>query len=389
MQPLQFYVNDLKGWSYSSEGKTAMNRLLLAVVLLMLPSIAISQDDRDEPLLRMLQQIPAGAQGEISLSDIAAASRQITPLTHSVPDHTRAIVPYTSLFHGLSGFDMGSFAAFVEDGARDALGFSIFEISQIGGWGELPAAPVIIAGIAHRSGNIEAALLTRNFEIAEYNGHKVWHRGRDYETGSEPPEEEPFSIRLNSSQRFAIKNEFLLFARGWPVLHGILDAQTSLATDHDATAIVRAGYRSNDAGDLIDIVLLLGQPEAAPSATVTLPPFTRYGLLRWQNGATMTGAIVIPYAETETAVIARNRFTMRLDTLQAQSVERPFSDILPWARHNQIVEVSDRAVLILGFEYQADMSQPVNLLTFMRNPGHRLVEMLRNGDLDMLIGHAE
>lgn len=366
-----------------------MNRLLLAVALFMLPATGMTGEDRGGALLRLMEQIPAGAHGIVSLSDIAAARRQIIPFIQDTPEPTRALVPYTPLYSGQNGFDMSAFGAFATHGASAALGFSIFEITGLAAWGELPAAPVILTGVADRAGSIEAALAARGFEATDYSGHRVWHRGRDFETDREHRGEDPFSLRFNSSQRFAVKDGFVLFSRSWPVMHDMLDAGASLADDRDAAAILHAGYGVSGAGDLIEAVLLSGQPEAASSAVPGLPPFARYGLLRWQNGATMTGAIAIPYQDAAIAHTARDRFTARLDALKAQSVGRPLSDILPWPRRIEIAEVSGRAVLIFGFQSEADMSQPVNLLTFMRSPGRRLVEMLRNHDLNMLIGHSK
>ncbi|MCP4937284.1 MAG: hypothetical protein GY927_24520 [bacterium] len=367
-----------------------LRRLLVAIALLISPAPGVAQDEARRPLLSLLSQIPVGAKGIISLSDIAASKRQTAPFAETVPDkNTRLLIPHTSLYHEPNGISIGSFPTFAKDGASSALGFSIFDITQIAGWGEQPAAPMVIAGVSQHVANIEAALGAREFETTNRRGYKVWHRGRDHETYTEHRDEDPFSARLNSSQRFAVKDGFLLFSRVWTTMNKLLDSDSSLGDTVNVAAIIRAGYVFDDAGDLIDAVLLHGQPKTTLSSTPNLPPFTHYGLLLWQNGAVMTGAIVIPYSDTTTAATARDRFISRIDTLKVPSVGRLFSDILPWHRRIEIIENSGHAVLILGFQSKAETSQPINLLTFMHTPHRRLVAMFRNHDLDVLIGHSK
>ena len=363
-----------------------MKRLFLAVGLCFLSAVGIAQADSDDALMRLLSNVPGDAQGPVLLIDIAAVHRQIAPLAESIAEPTRTLVPYAVFHSGPTGFDMSSFALFAEHGARAELGFSIFEIAQMAGWGEPPATPVILAGIAENGDSLEAALQARGFETTEYNGHPVWHRGRDHEISFDNREEDPFGLRFSSSQRFSLDGDRLVFSRGWDTMHGILDADSSLAEDPDAAAILQAGYTLEGAGDLIDATLLPGQPEAPPGTTPNLPPLQRYGLLHWQDSATMTGAIVIPYADVATAETAGEILGQRLDTLEAPSVKRPLLDILPWPRRIEIVETSGLAVLIFGFESRADTSQPVNLRTFMQNPRRRLMEMVETRDLDVLVG---
>lgn len=366
-----------------------MVRVFLVAVLCVLPTLGTARADSAAPLLHLLEQIPRSATGPVSLSDIAAVKRQVGPLAAKTPSPTRELVPYSVLYNGVNKL-FGAFAQFAGQGGRAALGFSIFEISRTAAWGERNVSALIIDGVSGQAGDVEAALLRRDFKATEYKGHRVWHRGRDYRIYAGHREDDPFGAVtvLRSSQRFCFRDGFLLFSRGWPTMHGILDAEASLADEPAAGAIVRAGYRLDGIGDLIDVVLLSGQPETTSTAVPTLPEFNRYGLLLWLNGAAMTGGLAIPYPDAATAETARDRFLERLATIKAPTVGRPFTDFLPWPRHIRLVEISGLSVLIFEFQSQADVSQPANLLTFARNPRRTLLEMVRNHDMSALTGHS-
>jgi len=376
------------GEAFCAGKEAKMNRLMVVIVLVILPMVEIAKADSATPLLHLLEQIPRSAPGLVSLSDITAAKRQIAPLAASTPSPTRELVPYTALYDGVNELDLSTFGQFAEHGGRAALGFSIFGISRMAAWGRRPAMPVIIDGVAAYASRIEAALLAREFKATEYKGYQVWYRGRDHESYNGRHEDDPFSAGLNSSQRLCVNDGFLLFSRSWSTMHEILDAESSLADEPDVVAIVRAGYMLDGVGDLIDAVLLPGQPETTSTDVPTLPAFNRYGLLLWQSGAMITGGIAIPYAEAAIAETARDRFVERLATLKAPSVRRPFLDFLPWPHRIEIIEFSDLSVLIIGFQSTADISQSVNLMTFMRNPRRTLVNMVRNHDMNSLIGHS-
>ncbi len=354
------------------------------------------------PLHKLLYRIPLDAVGFVTLSDLNAARGQIAPFAAESAQFDRDLLPFT-LIYPPNGFDANSLTS-LENGALEMLGFSIFEIDQLAGWGNLPIAPVIVTGVADLAAGIEAALQARNFETTDYQGHKVWHRQDDFQMNFKHRNEEPFGGQLGTSQRFSIDGNDLLFARSWPSIHRLLDGGPSLADDPDSTAILHAGYSLPDNGSLIDAVLIFGQPIRQGDATPVietgkksnsdafdniqtgLPPFTRYGLLLWQDGASLTGAIAIPYPNAEIATSALNLFTQFLDTTNAPSVDRPFAELLPADRRFEVIDTGSRHVLIVGFRQSVEIERPPKITTFMRNPRQRLIDMLMRRELDFLIG---
>ena len=115
-----------------------------------------------------------------------------------------------------------------------------------------------------------------------------------------------------------------------------------------------------------------------------MPPMTEYGLLSWQDGTVMTGAIAIPYVRRDTAEEGLATFKRLLEIAEAPSIKRPYSEILPQDRRFEIVETAGGHVLVLAFSQEIEPNK--GILTLMRHPQRRLVDMWFHRDLDFLIG---
>ncbi len=365
------------------------------------------------PLEDLLARIPADAAGSIYLADLAAAYRQVSPLITDTPsDFHRALIPISSAYLP-AALDQQSLARF-PDGGADALGFSVFDLHQVAGWGTLPDSPLIATGVSGSRDLIAEKLAARGFEATQTHGQTVWHLLDDLEMDAALRNSDPLSAPLGRSQRIALDRGLLLFARTWPAINTLLDPGTTLATETGTASILRAGYALRGAGDLLGAVIVQEPPtrgldpglllrlgadatpeeiqaelDRMPGASLPgLPPFLRYGLLLWQDGYRTTGAVVIPYIRRDTAETARERFTALLDTAESPSVKRPFAQLLPHERRFEIVPAKDRNVLVLAFTTSADRSKPVDLSTFMDNPRRMLMQMLMRRELSLLIGAA-
>ncbi len=362
------------------------------------------------PLIRLLAQIPAESGDMVTLHDFDAARWQIASLAIGTPNLERDILPFNLLGHAPRGFELDSILTF-PDGAVDTLGFSIFDIDQMAGWGDLPAASVIVTGLDGAAAAIDAALSARDFSTTEYHSQTVWHRLDDYAIDIRR-NEEPFTGRNGASARFSLVGDDLLFARGWPEMRQLLDGGPSLADDGDAAAIIQSGYTFAGAGKFIGAVLFDSPPFRQPDSAVLpqlsiaepgqkdpakrappprielpgLPVFPRYGLLLWQDGATTTGAIVISYIRRDTAEVARDNFTALLANMKVPGIDKSFDELLPPDRRFEIIETSNRAVLVLAFTQTEEITSPLKFTTFMRTPRSRLLHMVFRRDLGLLIG---
>ncbi len=283
-------------------------------------------------LERLLRQIPANAGGMVSLADLDAARRQMQPMIATAQPDQRPLFPFTAV-SAPGGFNAQSIH-FFENGSKAELGFSVFDIRQMAGWGNPPKSPVIVTGVSGKAADIGAALTRRGFAEAQRGGNTIWHLQDDFEINLERRNTDPFTHQLGISQRFAIDGDTLFFARSWAMIETMLAHRNSLADDVDSAAILRAAYMLDGVGDPNEVLLFKGQGPRLDTAALLsdfamtgtegsfedmlesipgmdlpgLPPFTRYGLLAWQDGATLTGAIAIPYYSAETAGLARDRF---------------------------------------------------------------------------------
>jgi hypothetical protein len=363
------------------------------------------------PLQSIARHVPLAAEGEIYLLDIAASARQVAALPVD-DERGRPFMPLAPLAMP-TGFD-DRILLMSPDGFREALGFSVFEIGQMAGWGQLPDAPLVMRSpvFARDSEAIAAALAARDFTREDRAGTPVWHRQEDNQPDFRRRSEEPFNGSVGMAQRFALDGDILRHARSWKVMDRLLAGGSSLLDDPDAAAVLSAATERTDAGDLLDMILLGPQPsrmsatqlvlprriddatrdrmlETYRKAGPGLPPFRRYGLALWQRGTWMTGAILIPYPDRATAEAARLRFTELLVSQNSLVATKPFDELLPASRQFETVEAGDRAVLVLAFGTEADTSNGIALATFVRNPRALLFQMVLTRDLDLLVGAAQ
>lgn len=396
-----------------------MPRILLALLLLTLALPAAAQGRRANAdtapapegtvLADLLHRVPRDAAGFVHLTDIAAARRQTGPLTPDAPGpEDRLLIPW-SVLTPPPGFGHQYLFAHLDDPAR-AIGLPIFDIDQMAGWGDPPAVPVIVTGIAPYHDAMAAAFTRDGMQVKPVDGHEVWSSGDDFETDLINRDDNPFGGHLGMSKRFVLDGDTLLAARSWAGIETLLDPGRNLATDPDAAAILNAAY-GYGAGDVINAVLVRGQPSLSLDAASLiiggdlstdeirerirhipafnmpgLPRFSRYGLVLWQDGRTLTGAIVIPYVRPDLAKRALARFTDLFERGTSIQTRRPFTELFPWDRRFGIVETGDYSVLVLAFEYTVDPAEPVNMTNLRTNPYHRLLDMAYKRDIDLLIG---
>ena len=377
--------------------------LTLAVCLV--PLATVARSDSVGPLFDLLGRIPQDARGWVILNDYAAVAAQVAPFTTGLPpDHpSRLYLPFGTLA-APHGFDLNNLFEF-PDGAVDALGFSIFDIDQMAGWGENPDIGLVLTGVAGQPGRMKSALMARDFAETAIGPHVVWHRQDDFQADFSRRLEEPFGGMNGISQRFSVVGEHLLFSRSWQVMEHALDGTAALASDSNASAILQAGYEFAGAGTLISAYLMAGQPlrqsdspepdspdtlkpagAINPANPPALPEFPLYGVLLWQNGATMTGAIAIPYTSAEAAESAIATFSTLLEVVQSPSVRKPMTNLLPTERRFEVIDAGQRKVVILAFENTYRISQPIGIVTFIGNPLQRLMTMAFRDELGLLIG---
>jgi hypothetical protein len=362
------------------------------------------------PLEQLAGRVPAGAEGMVVLTDVAASLAETAPLSKEFDPLNRRMMAYTPLTL-IDGFDLsGAFAVVVGGGIKRVMGFEIDEIGQIASWRDGPETPVIIAGLAERSGAVAAALEGRGFARDRRFGSTIWHRQEDFATDPARAGEDPFVQSYGRSARFAFDGEHLLFAQGWPGIGALLAGGPGLGDDADVAAILRAAYLAGEHGQPLEAILLGGQaraydavrafhgsgPGAAAKAAEALaamagrealPQFTRHGLLLRQNGMRMSGAVAIPYPDRATAETALERIGPLLRcTTSLFAPGETFDELLPYDRHFGIVETGGRAVLVLAFEDVGGRFGGITPMMFGSNPYDRLRDMQFAGDLPMLLG---
>jgi len=363
------------------------------------------------PLAALLHRIPIAADGEIYMTDFAAARHNIYPLTHSAPSELdRLLIPFSANLPPV-GFDRDRIFS-IADTPAAAIGFSLFEFDQMAGWGTLPNAPVIATGIDDHHEAMIAAFRRDGLTPRDWSGVQAWFRGDDFEVDFDARNDSPFGGHLGMAQRMVLAGDTLLSARSWPTLETLIEPGTSLDKDADVAAMLRAIYTVDVHGDPINVLILPGQPpklhdpalalqifrdlspadaqarlaELPAFALPSIPRFNRFALVSWQNGYVNSGAIVIPYTRRDRAETALDRFTNLLDGANTLSTRGPFAELLPSNRQFEIVESENRHVLILAFVERADPLEPINLMTFVGSPFMRMVQMHAYRDLPLLIG---
>ncbi len=375
----------------------------LLTVLLPIPSIA------DGPLERLADRVPLGAPGMVVLTDVAASVTEIAPLAADFSAADRRIMAYLPLTL-VGGFEpYQAWKISTEGGLTARLGFEIEEIGQIASWRGGGDAPVVITGLPGRADTIAAALQSRGFAPRMRFGTTVWHRLRDGQTDAAHAEEDPFSQRAGYPGRFVIDDSTLLFARSWTGIRRLASQPLSMRLEPDIAAILRAGYLAKDRGRLLEVILLGPQkplntavsgfygtgPAAAPKTANAirrlqtrgdpLPPFRRHGLLLWQNGQQIAGAVAIPYETQADVQAAIGRFPALLDRTLSLYAGGFVGGVLRYQRHFSVLRAGKRWVALLAFEETGGKFSGISPMMFVTNPFGRLREMRLSGDLPVLL----
>lgn len=386
-----------------------MLRSILLALLTSFPMAALAVDEAPRPLEDLAARLPAVDAERVVLSDVAASSAEAAKFDAPLDDVDRRLSVYAPLTL-IDGFDLfGSFAA-ARAGLEPVLGFDLDDIAQIASWPHGAEAPVVITGIADKADAVATALSERDFEAEEHSGRTVWWRQDDLSTEPDRAEEDPFAQGPGHAARFGFADGALFFARGWAGFDALMAEGPRLIDEREVRAILSAGYALEDRGRLVEAILLDGQTsraEAVRAAVGTepgsatrvdelmrragmrrppMPGFERHGLLLWQDGLRVTGALVIPYPDRETAREARERFETLLDTVRSVHVAESFGELLPYTRRFTIVEAEERAVLVLGFE-EIVPDEPIMPMMLVTNPYDRLRDFQFAGDLAVLLGH--
>ena len=396
-------------------------RSVTCAMFFALPPGLVSAEDGLGPLEKVAAVFPLfNDEVFVTLLDIEASARQIARINE--PDQVlRDFASFWSLPH-LEGFGIYARRQLEDsllDGYRPALGFSIFDIGQIAGVSSREGAvSFVMKGpeFAGSAGRINEALSARNFMHEDRGDIQVWSRMDDGTFDMARRNEDPFAGSLGHSERFALKNDTMFFARTWPVLDRLLADGPTLLDDKDAAAILRSGYLLSEKGALLDAILFKQQPSfyeaiigrsAAQmdmsdedlNALATMwnsdlsafgmPPFQRYGLLLWQDGDLMTGALALPYADAQTATLAKARFGAILDRIVApklvQSVEAlPY--LMEAERDFRVVDADGRSVLVLAFSQRVPAANGIDLGVLGNTPQIQLLSMALRGEIGLLIG---
>jgi hypothetical protein len=389
-----------------------MKRIAAALLAMCVASASLA-DSPPRPFEALAARIPLAAPGLITFCDLDAARRQAVRVLAPDEIERQELVQFGAL-HPPAGFDVQMLGRLEGDGS-DLLGFSVYEIDQMAGFGTLPTAPVILTGLDGAEGRMAEALSARGFAHAERDGTAVWHLQEDYRIDVRAGGADPFATRMGASQRFAFKDGALLFARGWPEMDKLLAPGLTLAIDSDAMAILRAGYTLNTPGEFLEAILfsepmvrmasatdLLGLTSADDIAEARdrilsrpgfdlpgLPLFRRFGLLFWQDGGRLTGAIAIPYPTRELAETARDRFTALVAAMHSPSANKPFAELLPASRAFDIVDLPGKSVAVLAFTQEIDPEERKTVMMFSRHPETRFLQFYIARELALLIGAAE
>lgn len=373
--------------------------LILALLLATTPAFA-----GDRPLEALAARVPADTRGVITLASPALARREAG----------RAIAQTTPADRDFAGFYALSITGALDtsllgrfpDGGRPALGFSVFDITAVAAFGEPPSVALIAQLPGLDPETIDAALPSRGFSRAQRAGHPVWSRQDDNAVNPMERMSDPFAGQIGHASRFLVDGDALYFARAWPVLEHMIAPGAVLAGDRDIAAILDAGYAYAQAGSFIEATFLPGpvtrmlDPVLLEQGNATLvppgfelpglPPFNRFAILKWQDGARLTGAIAIPYVSHATAEQARDRFSALLGQAVSLAARRPFDEILPPERDFRVIETGGRAVLVLSFSLDISKGDdPPKPASMLRHPGNRLMSFHLNRELNQLIGTGE
>lgn len=378
-----------------------MRALIFTVLLLAAPAAA------QEPLQKLAARVPAGTEGMIVLNDVSASAAEIAPLTDGMSEPDRRMMPFTTLTL-IGGFDVSSaFMNLVKDGLASKLGFRLDEIGQIASWNDGQDRPVVVTRVAARQDAIAEALVAQGYARTDRNGTPVWSIQDDFALDQARSAIDPFAQFQGHSGRIAFDRGHLLFARSWAGIDALLTGGAGLDSDKDAAAILAAGYGVAGRGRLLEAILLGSQGTRAdavrhfigtgPGAAARIdeilkspgygvdpfPPFERHGLLMWQDGRRISGALAIAYPDRATAVAGVMAFGPVSMSIESLFAKAPFARLFPYARWTGVIETQDRAVALIGFEQVVDA--PASPMMFIINPYDRLRDMLMTGDLSLLV----
>ncbi len=371
-----------------------------------LPNLA-SADSPGGPLEKMAEAVPIAATGEIFLADVSAAKRQLAAFP--VDDGYANLLLFAPLATP-PGFDPQGLA-FHPDGYRAAMGFSIAEIGQIAGWGKPPDTPVIMTfpGIGDRLTAIGSAFRARGYQVKDVDGADIWHRLDDNAFDNALILDDAFSGPLGQSVRLAVGADRLLFSRTWASMKTLRTPGPSLRDDPIAARLLAGAYALDGYGDLLDITLLgpqmprndilpilLGASASAEALEALrlelelpkdgLPWFPQHALALWQDGARMTGAILIPFADRPTADKAQKIFERNLATVKSLLANRPFDAMLPKDRKFHVIESGGGALLVLAFANEMTIDGPITVLNLISHPRRMLMDMHLYRELSLLVG---
>lgn len=349
----------------------------------------------------LARKIPKQTEGFVSLIDIAAVRDQLEPLpvASNVKSPDLITFGHMNLLGSLRVSDL--FAQ-----RRDltaTMGFSLASVSAIASWGKEPQSQsLFISDTPFDRAAINDALSQRGFDLRPQPD--IWFRGDDLQLDLKRVRDDPFSS-IGQSSRFALRENALHHARSWSMIERMVSDAPRLIEDESVAAILSTVRSTQVEGVPTQIHLLPKQT----FSTNGLPPFQRVALVEWQDGATLTGALLLAYTNMKGAKKALSELNMMIERpvqkdltqmvlgKSAEAIkamkdefENPsgpsFVDLIRADPILEATETSGLGIVSLRFSRTADISEGLTYGSLRRSPLFTLTDMLHRGQLHATLG---
>lgn len=355
----------------------------------------------EDPLLDLAEVAPVGGASEMSFVDVSAI-RPLRSLLYPDPDpFFQSLNVWAWLDTG--GFPDPSYLPVAGETLPETMGFALSEVDGLASWGRPPETGAVFL-IPGALDNLPAILAARGFETRRLFGVETWGIGDDDFIDIERRNEDWFIGPIGQAIRHGIRGDLLYMHRTWAGLADMLSGGVTAAQNPDIRAILAAAYQTRGLGlpfqariirdrppRLVDPAELGADADQAQrvidelQALPALPAFSTFGLVEWQAGRRLTGALAIAYPLRSDAERAAEIFDGLLET-RSLATRMSFREIFePLEQGRQIIEAEGRFVLFLTF----GNTIPADSGPFAQGrTGYRtLLQMHYVRDLPTLIGY--
>ena len=360
-------------------------------------------------LSEIAEEVPLSAGGAITLSNVQAARRQLHDYVSANASANAAATIFLSMYlsDSIDKFSLILFA----DAAEGQLGFRMDEICHLAGWGAGDSFPTVISGVNDKRLEIAAALERRQFSKTEVSGSEIWTRSEVSTLEGLQDDIDPFGGMLGREQRFAIDSNVLRFARDANMSLELSPGIARLASEPSIAAILTALQPNPELGEVIDVMLLPEQPSRFDNLagrmdlpeTISenemiarlenwrgyslpgLPKFSRYAIAHWRKAEKVSATVIIPFSDRSNADLAVERIETNLNNMDSMINRSAILDLFPQPRSYEVRRVRNYELILWKLtEKYTDIDD--SLVQVARNPFIRLADMVRVGEIGLLLG---